>query len=76
MDLPIFNDSAHDLQLGLEPEGDCITLSPGDRCVIRFIAEPGVFGIVDLDITYRDRDISVCGMVPKEVFLDGKKIRT
>ena len=75
MYLPIKNDSDHEIQIGLEPEGDSIQLSPGDKLVIRFLVEEGDAEVGDLDIEYRVRFISVASMTSKEVFLNGVQIR-
>ena len=74
MDFPIKNDSDHELELGLEPEGDSIPLAPGDRCVLRFIDATDLAAL-DLDVEYRGRFISVSAMASKEVFVNGKQVR-
>lgn len=74
MDLPFRNNSDHEIQLGLEPEGDSIPLGPGDRCIVR-LTEADDLVSLELDFEYCGDLFSITAMSSKVVFLNGEQIR-
>jgi len=72
--IPIVNRGPYDLHVGLEPEGDCLTLSPGESFEIRYRAEDQFDDpIVELEL--EGQLLSVHCMSTKEVWKNGTRVR-
>lgn len=72
--IPIRNKSAKELDVMLEPEGDCITIQPGQICSI--VPHPSESEqAIELVIDYRDNMISLYLDNLKDVYIDEKRVR-
>lgn len=72
--IPIFNRGPDELHVGLEPEGDCLTLPAGESLEIRYstgdeCGEP----VVELEL--EGQLLSVHCMSTKEVWKNGGRVR-
>lgn len=68
--ITLFNNLQKSMQVGLEPEGDCIEVPVGVRCLIR-----GQDDASDFELVFEDDLISVHLDSIKEVELDGVRVR-
>lgn len=73
MKVPVINRTSRDIELGLEPEGDVLTLSPGQTVVIVPSGQGPVPSEVEIDI--EEGLISVSMMCNKEVWSGDKRLR-
>jgi hypothetical protein len=72
--VPIVNRGPHELQVGLEPEGDCLTLSAGESLEIRYSTEDKLDELV-VELELEGQLLSVHCMSIKEVWKNGGRIR-
>jgi hypothetical protein len=72
--IPIFNRGPNELQVGLEPEGDCLTLQAGESLEIRYSAEDG-FDEPVVELELDGPLLSVHCMFRKEVWINGSRVR-
>lgn len=72
--IPIVNRGPYDLHVGLEPEGDCLTLAAGESLEIRYSAEGNLDEpVVELEL--EGQLLSVHCMSTKEIWKNGGRIR-
>lgn len=71
--IPVFNRGPDALEIGLEPEGDCIVLNAGESLEIRYSAEGKDEPSIELEI--EGRLLSIHCMVIKEVWRNGERVR-
>lgn len=71
--LPVHNRGAQTLDVGIEPEGDCVVLEPGETLEFRYELDQG--GDPQLEIVFDGQLLSVYCMAPKEIWRGGKQLR-
>ena len=72
--IPIHNRTETEMQVFLEPEGDCITVGPKQKCEI--IPEQSLDASeIELDIEYHGDSISLHLFAEKAVLIDGEQVR-
>ena len=73
--IPIHNRGNSPVQVGLEPEGDCIPLQPGGECEVHFDPADAPTGTPELEIEIEGSLISLYTAGRKQVFQSGQRIR-
>lgn len=71
--IPISNRGPSSFDIGLEPEGDCIPLGPGERLEIRYSPERKSEHTIELEI--EGNLLSIHCMATKEIWRDGQRVR-
>jgi len=71
--IPVFNRGPETLEIGLEPEGDCVTLDAGENLEIRYSVDGGDEPGIELEV--EGRLLSIHCMVIKEVWRNGERVR-
>jgi hypothetical protein len=71
--IPIINRGPNELQVGLEPEGDCLVLRAGETLEIRYSTEGCEEPAVELEV--EGQLLSVHCMLTKEVWRNGVRVR-
>jgi hypothetical protein len=68
------NKLSHELHLGIEPEGDCVTIGPSQLCKIvpRPLSEDSG---LEIEIDYEQNLISIHLMCDKEIYIDNQRVR-
>lgn len=72
--IPIVNRGPCELHVGLEPEGDCLSLSAGESLEIRYSTEGQPDELV-VELELEGELLSVHCMSAKEVWKDGARVR-
>jgi hypothetical protein len=71
--IPVFNRGPGALDVGLEPEGDYVTLGTGESLEIRYSVEGNVEPSIELEA---EGDLlSIHCMIIKEVWQNGQRVR-
>ncbi len=68
--ITVCNNTQRPLQIGLEPEGDCVTVPVGAKCLVR-----GQDADADFELEIEDGLLSVHLDSIKEVEVDGVRVR-
>jgi hypothetical protein len=71
--IPVFNRGPAELEIGLEPEGDCIPLEVGGSLEIRYAIEGQNEPTVELEM--EGQLLSIHCMATKEVWRNGQRVR-
>jgi len=71
--IPVFNRGPEELEVGLEPEGDCIVLKAGESLEIRYAVEGHEEPGIELEV--QGRLLSFHCMVSKEIWKNGRRVR-
>jgi hypothetical protein len=69
-EITVHNNGLTPLQVGLEPEGDCVTVPVGGKCVVRGTTEGGNF-----EVEVQSGLLSVTLDSIKEVDINGVRVR-
>ncbi len=68
--IPITNSGARQIEIGIEPEGDCFPLNVGETLELRFVDEDAA-----LELEIEGSLISIHCMSTKEVWKAGSRLR-